>query len=95
MRKCGFDDIDKALFEWFKVQRDAGFPISGHILKMQAEKFALQLDYKDYSCRWLDHFKNQYNIIYVQVSGEALSADTKTASEWVKSVLEECRKGST
>jgi hypothetical protein len=50
MRKCGFDDIDKALLEWFKVQRDAGFPINGPILKIHAEKFAMQLEHKDYSC---------------------------------------------
>jgi phosphopantetheine adenylyltransferase len=38
MRKCG---IDKALLGWFKVQRDAGFPINSPILKIQAEKFAM------------------------------------------------------
>jgi hypothetical protein len=61
MRKCGFDDIDKALFEWFEVQRDAG-----SVLKIQAEKFAVQLEHKDYSCSkgCLDHFKNWHNIVY-------------------------------
>jgi hypothetical protein len=58
MRKCG-SDIDKALLEWFKVQRDAGFPINGPILKIQAKKFAMQLEHKDYSFSngWLDRFK--------------------------------------
>jgi hypothetical protein len=50
MRKCGFDNIDKALMEWFAVQRDADFPINGPILKIQAEKFAVQLEHNDYSC---------------------------------------------
>jgi hypothetical protein len=70
MRKCEFDDIDKALLEWFKVQRDAGFPISGLILKIQAEKFAMQLEDKDYSCGtgWLDRFKTWHNIVYAEVS---------------------------
>jgi hypothetical protein len=59
MRKCGSDDIDEALLDWFKVQRDAGFPIIVPILKIQAEKFAMQLEHKDYSCSngWLDRFK--------------------------------------
>jgi hypothetical protein len=39
--KCGFDDVDKALLERFKVQRDADFPINGPILKIQAEKYAV------------------------------------------------------
>jgi hypothetical protein len=40
MRKCNLDDVDKALLERFKVQRNAGFPIP---IKLQAEKFAKQL----------------------------------------------------
>jgi hypothetical protein len=35
-RKCGFDNVGKALLEWCKVQRDAaGFPVSGPILKIR------------------------------------------------------------
>jgi hypothetical protein len=40
MRKCDLGNVDQALLEWFKVQRNAGFPINGPILKVQAEKFA-------------------------------------------------------
>jgi hypothetical protein len=60
MRKYRSDNTDKALMKWFKVQRNAGFPINGPILKIQAEKFAMLLEHKDYSCRngLLDHFKN-------------------------------------
>jgi hypothetical protein len=39
MRKCDLGNVDQALLEWFKVQRNAGFPINGTILKVQAEKF--------------------------------------------------------
>jgi hypothetical protein len=42
MRKCAFDNSDKALLEWFKVQRYTGFPINGPIFKIQAENFAMQ-----------------------------------------------------
>jgi hypothetical protein len=31
------------------VQREAGFPINGPVLKIKAEKFAMQLENKDYS----------------------------------------------
>jgi hypothetical protein len=41
MRKCDLGNVDQALLEWFKEQRNAGFPIN--ILKVQAEKFAKQL----------------------------------------------------
>jgi hypothetical protein len=58
-RKFGFNHIDKALLEWFNVQRDTGFPINGPIFKIKAGKFAMQLEHKNYSCNngWLDHFK--------------------------------------
>jgi hypothetical protein len=42
-RKCDLGNVDQALLERFKVQRNAGFPINGPILNVQAEKFAKQL----------------------------------------------------
>jgi hypothetical protein len=95
MRKCDLGNVDQALLERFKVQRNAGFPINGSILKVQAEKFAKQLGHENFTCNngWLDRFKNRHNIVYAKVSGQALSVDSKTASEWVKSVWVECQQG--
>jgi hypothetical protein len=77
------------------VQRNAGFPIKGPILKEQEEKFVKQLGHENFTCNngWLDRFKNRHNIVYAKVSGEALSVDSKTAIEWVKSVWVECQQG--
>jgi hypothetical protein len=52
------------------------------------------LGHKDFTCSngWLDRFKNRNNIVYAKISGEALSANTDTASEWVKSVWPELKK---
>jgi hypothetical protein len=71
MRKCDYGHVDQVLLEWFKVQRNAGFPINGPILKVQAEKFAKQLGHESFTCNnaWLDRFKNRHNIVYVKVSG--------------------------
>jgi hypothetical protein len=95
MRKCVLDNVDQALLERFKVQRNAGYPINGPILKVQAEKNAKQLGHESFACNngWLDRFKNRHNIVYAKVSGEALSVDSKTASELVKSVWVECQQG--
>jgi hypothetical protein len=75
MRKCDLGNVDQALLEWFKAQRNAGFPIKGPILKVQAEKFAKQLGHENFTRNngWLDRFKNRHNIVYAKVSGEALS----------------------
>jgi hypothetical protein len=77
MRKCDLSNVDQALLEWFKVQRNTGLPINGPILKVQAEKFAKQLGHENFTCNngWLDHFKNWHNIVHAKVSGEALSVD--------------------
>jgi hypothetical protein len=79
MRKCDLGNVDQALLEWFKGQRNAGLPINGPILKVQAEKFAKQLGHENFTCNngWLDRFKNRHNIVYAKVSGEALSVDSK------------------
>jgi hypothetical protein len=65
IRKCDLGNGDQALLEWFKVQRIAGFPINGPILKVQAEKFAKKLRHENFTCNngWLDRFKNRHNIV--------------------------------
>jgi hypothetical protein len=61
MRKCDLGNVNQALLEWFKVKRNAGFPINSPILKVQAEKFAKQLGHENFTCNngWLDRFKNR------------------------------------
>jgi hypothetical protein len=46
MRKCDLGNVDQALLEWFKMQRNVGFPI---ILKVQAEKFSKQLGHENFT----------------------------------------------
>lgn len=95
LKKCDKTDVDAALLSWFKVQRSAGLPINGPILKIQAEKFATQLGYKDFSCNngWIDRFKNRNNIVYAKVSGEALSVDKTVVSDWIKNVWPDIKQG--
>jgi hypothetical protein len=50
MRKCDSGNVDQTLLEWFKVQRNAGFPINSPILKVQAEKFAKELGHENFTC---------------------------------------------
>jgi hypothetical protein len=65
MRKCYLGNVDQALLKWVKLQRNAGFPINGPILKVQAEKFTKQLGHENFTCNngCLDRFKNQHNIL--------------------------------
>ncbi|KRT86731.1 hypothetical protein AMK59_1505 [Oryctes borbonicus] len=68
LRKCNQSDINEALINWCNLQRTAGLPVNGPMLKKQAEKFARQMGYQDYHCRssWIDRFKKRYNITFTK-----------------------------
>lgn len=95
LKKCDKSDLDEALLIWFKIQRSNGLPMSGPILKAQAEKLAVELGYRDFKCTngWLDRFKNRYNIVYVKDSREALSVDLTVVNDWIKNVWPRIRRG--
>lgn len=88
IRLCEKDDLDKALIAWFKVKMSETIPvpINGPILKVQAEKFAEQLGYKDFVCSdgWLNRFKTRHQIVFGKISGEEGSVDNSGASDWLK-----------
>ncbi|KAI4471691.1 hypothetical protein MML48_1g14990 [Holotrichia oblita] len=68
LRKCNQTDINEALVTWYNLQKSAGLPVNGIILKNQAEQFAKQMGYQDYRCSssWIDRFKKRHNIIYTK-----------------------------
>jgi hypothetical protein len=70
--------LDKALYTWFVQQRAEGVPVSGTIMKFQAEKFSNDLngttEFKA-SQGWLSRFKARHGIGAVNISGEMRSAD--------------------
>ena len=79
LKKCVKEDLDEALSKWMKVQRSADFPLSGPLLKVQAEKFAEQCGYSGFVCSngWLERFKNRHGITFRKICGEAKSAINK------------------
>uniref|UniRef100_UPI00358F3C65 tigger transposable element derived 5-like n=1 Tax=Myxine glutinosa TaxID=7769 RepID=UPI00358F3C65 len=88
--------LDDSLYEWFVQARSEGLPISGPILKAQAEKFDKQINGETSQFKasngWLDRFKRRHEISQVLVSGEIRSADSAIASEYpaqLKTLLEE------
>ena len=65
--------LDDSLDEWFVQARSEGLPISGPILKAQAEKFDKQINGETSQFKaingWLDQFKCRQGISQVLVSG--------------------------
>uniref|UniRef100_H2ZRR3 HTH CENPB-type domain-containing protein n=1 Tax=Latimeria chalumnae TaxID=7897 RepID=H2ZRR3_LATCH len=87
--------LDTAVYNWFLQERAVGTPISGPIVKAQAEKFCQELN-KDNnfaaSQGWLDHLRRHHGISQVKISGEIRSANSEAASTFpdkLKAYLEE------
>lgn len=93
LKKCEKDDLDQALLKWFIQQRNSRLPITGPIMKIQAEKFADQLGYTNFSCSngWLHRFKQRHNICAGKIIGEAASVDDKDVTDWLNTVWKDLR----
>uniref|UniRef100_H3AEI1 HTH CENPB-type domain-containing protein n=1 Tax=Latimeria chalumnae TaxID=7897 RepID=H3AEI1_LATCH len=87
--------LDTAVYNWFVQERAVGTPISGPIVKAQAEKFCQELNGDNNfsaSQGWLDRFRRRHGISQVKISGEIRSADSEAASTFpdeLKAYLEE------
>lgn len=98
LRLSSHVDIDEALFNWFKVERSRGSPISGPILQAKAEHFGRLLNKgPEYTCAesWIKRFRKRHNIVYGKISGEAASVPPGVTENWLKTVWPEIRKGYT
>ncbi|KAF9822475.1 hypothetical protein SFRURICE_006558 [Spodoptera frugiperda] len=75
VRTSTYEQVDKALLQWFKFQRDRGIPVNGPLLQEKANFFARQLDIQDFKCAmsWINRFKVRHNIVSGKIAGESLS----------------------
>ena len=87
-RSCKHSYLDRALFEWFKLQRSLNRPISGPILQAQADKFARENGDADFICSsaYIDRFKKRHNICLGKISGEANSVNVADVKTWINDV---------
>ena len=78
-------DIDTALYTWFVQARQTGVPLSGNILKAQAEKLNKELNGPEdfiLSDGWLWRWQKRHGIAQATISGEARSCDTEAANKF-------------
>ena len=59
MRGCDYEQVDKAVFKWFSLQRSQNVPIDGPILKEKALQFAKSFNFPTFKASdgWLDKWK--------------------------------------
>ncbi|XP_017050529.2 tigger transposable element-derived protein 4-like [Drosophila ficusphila] len=88
------EQVDKALIQWFIMQRSRGIPLSGPLLQEKANFFAKQLKIENFNCSasWISRFKVRHNIVAGKVSGESLSVQKSNVSEWLTKIWPILRK---
>ena len=61
MRRCDYEQVDKAVFKWFSLQRSQNVPIDGPILKEKALQFAKSFTFPAFKASdgWLDKWKKR------------------------------------
>ncbi|XP_060658136.1 tigger transposable element-derived protein 4-like isoform X2 [Drosophila nasuta] len=84
------DQVDKALLQWYIMQRSQGITLSGPQLQEKANFFAKQFQIEHFNCSasWISRFKVRHNIGGT-VSEESLSVQK---SEWLTKVWPILRK---
>ncbi|XP_057653885.1 tigger transposable element-derived protein 4-like [Diorhabda carinulata] len=88
VRTSTHEQLDKALLQWFKLQRDRGIPLNGPLLQEKANLFARQLDMQNFICSmsWLNRFKVRHNIVSGKIVGESLSVQQSDVHDGLEKV---------
>ena len=70
MRRCDYEQVDKAVFKWFSLQRSQNVPIDEPILKENALQFAKSFNFPTFKASdgWLDKWKKgEKNNIFCKI----------------------------
>ena len=61
MQGCDHEQVDKAAFKWFSLQRSQNVPIDGPILKEKALQFAKSFNFPTFNASdgWMDKWKKR------------------------------------
>jgi transposase-like protein len=87
------ETVDDCLYTWFIQKRSLDFPLSGPILKTQAETFFKDLKLEGEFCAtdgWLWRWQKRHGIGEIKISGEAKSSDAEGAKLFVSELELAC-----
>lgn len=62
LKKPTYENVDKAVLDWFKSARSQSLPISGGLIKEKPLEFSKKLGQENFkaSTGWLDNWKRRY-----------------------------------
>ena len=89
-RKCSrstkYQDVDDAVYKWYRLARERLVPVSGPMLQSEALLIAKELGNDSFKASngWLQSFKQRHNIVQLVVSGEAGDVRQDTVEAWME-----------
>lgn len=95
VRAANFEDIDKAVFAWFRETRSKNIPISGPLIQEKAKELGKLLGHLNFkaSTGWLNRFRNRFEISSKVICGEEAAVPLNIVQAWrasdVKKIISE------
>ena len=78
------ENLEKALFDWFKGMQMNNLPISGTILREKATSYAQKLQVEEFhaSNGWFESWKARFSVSFKAILGEEKAVTPETTSSW-------------
>ena len=93
VRKTGYEEIDKVVWEWFTRARAKNIPVTGRLIQERAIMYASELGIDQFagSNGWLEKWQKRHNVRMVVLSGEAADVDPTVVSDWSERLKTICQ----
>ena len=89
IRLSQFDDLERAVYQWFVSVRARDIPVTGPMIQQKAMEYARELGHVQFtaSSGWLQNFKDRHNIAFRAICGESEAVSPEDVTEWITHVL--------
>ena len=93
VRKTGYEELDKVVWEWFTRARAKNIPVSGRLIQERAMMYAAELGLESFagSNGWLDKWQKRHCVRLAVLSGEAADVDLTVVSDWGERLKTICK----
>ena len=83
------DNLEKALFSWFKKMRTNNLPVNGTVVKEKAISYAKELQIEGFKASngWFERWKSRFNVSFKAIAGEEKSVTPELTSSWWETYL--------
>ena len=83
-RKCGYPDLDDAVWSWFCEARSRNIPMSGRLIQEKAAVLATAIGHDDFTASngWLDRWKTRHNVRCSVLNGESADVPEGAVADW-------------